>query len=196
MRAAVTDGSVVFTGPLSAGFVAYVDSDQLPRAGDAEIEALVVPDGSPVDDGGALALGALAAGVRDALAGVELAGPIDVVGAGIVAQALRAEQPAGRRPSVVVVDLTGEPSAIVDALHRVEDGGAVLLAGNPAGRPAELDFYPDVHFRGLRVIGVPPVGRAEEPSGAYASTSGVEAPAQARVGGGVPLGAPWYRVSP
>lgn len=193
MRAVVTAETVVFVGPLDAGHVAYVDADSLPGRGEAEIEALVVPEGTTIDDRGARALGALSAPVREALA--SLTGRLEVVGEGAVARCIRAERSAqGSVEDVpdVIVDLTGDPEAISAALRRLADLGTLVLAGDSGARPVDLDFYPDVHVRGLRLVGVPGVGHVDAP----AAATPCDAPVEARVGRQVPAGALWYRASP
>ena len=113
MRVLVAAGNVVFAGPLGAGSVAYVDADQLPEDGEAEIEALVIPEGAADDDRSSAALRALTARVRDALAGLD--GVVEIVGGGVAAQLLRdsamvPEDLAEGAPAVIV-DLTGHPES-------------------------------------------------------------------------------------
>jgi hypothetical protein len=196
MRVVVDDGNVIFAGPLATGSVAYVDADQLPEDGEADIEALVVPDGAPADDAGLSALRLLAAPLRDALAGVE--GVVDVVGVGAVAWLVRTDRGSHRLAEdapAAVVDLTGDPDVIVDAARRVADLGTIVLAGDPAGRVVDFDFYPDVHVRGLRLVGVSPADRVEPLAGAVSEGDAPEAPEEARVGHAARAGASWYRVS-
>jgi hypothetical protein len=196
MKVTVEDENVIFAGPLATGSVAYVDVDQLPEHGEADIEALVVPEGAPADDGALGALSLLAAPVRNALAGVE--GVVDVVGAGAIARLLRAElgsKSLAEDAPAAVVDLTGDPDAIVDATRRVADLGTIVLAGNPAGRVIDFDFYPDVHVRGLRLVGVSPADRAEPLARTVSGGDAPEAPEEARVGHPARAGAAWYRVS-
>lgn len=58
----------------------------------------------------------------------------------------------GRRPDIVV-DATGAPSALQDALHIVADGGAVMLVGSPRGVAQSFDTYWDLHGRSVSIIG-------------------------------------------
>jgi 2-desacetyl-2-hydroxyethyl bacteriochlorophyllide A dehydrogenase len=58
----------------------------------------------------------------------------------------------GRRPDIVV-DATGVPSALQDALHLVADGGAVMLVGSPRGIAQNFDTYWDLHGRSVSIIG-------------------------------------------
>ena len=78
----------------------------------------------------------------------------EVVGAGALADALRARLRAPGTPPAAIVDTTGDPAALADALARVDDLGTVVLAGPPPGEPVALDLYADLHVRGLTLIGV------------------------------------------
>lgn len=85
----------------------------------------------------------------------ELPGPVEVRGDNRLATELRrrlADRPGGERPAVVV-ETEGEADSIREALAGVADLGTVLLAGPPPG-PMALDLYPDLHVRGLTVIGL------------------------------------------
>ncbi len=57
----------------------------------------------------------------------------EVVGAGPLADALRDRLAAPAAPPAAIVDTTGDPAAIADALARVDDLGTVVLAGPGAG---------------------------------------------------------------
>lgn len=86
--------------------------------------------------------------------------PVEVVGAGPLADALRARFDAGPSAAgdalpAVVIETTGNPEAVRAALERVADLGTVVLAGPPQPAPAPLDLYSDVHVRGLTLVGVP-----------------------------------------
>ena len=94
-------------------------------------------------------------------------GGIEVMGDSATARALRellSERlvPAGARPRIVI-EASGDPRSIQQALGRVEDLGLVLLAETPAA-PGPLDVYSDLHLRGLTLVGVPRAqpGRSEE----------------------------------
>ncbi len=66
-------------------------------------------------------------------------------------------RPAAVSPApTCIVDTTGCPSAIVRASTRLADRGTLVLAGQPAGRRLSMSLYPDVHRRGLRLVGVAP----------------------------------------
>jgi hypothetical protein len=142
-----------------ADALAYADADWiLPGARPA---ARLVVRGS-VDVAGAeraagIALIRLATKVQERLRAARPGG-VEIVGKGLVAGVLaqllgdRARAP-GDRPATVV-DTTGDPGAVGAAIARLDDLGALILAGEAGGRPLELDLYPDVHVRGLHVIGV------------------------------------------
>lgn len=87
-------------------------------------------------------------------------GPLEVVGDTAFARDLRARLgagpiAAGARPAVIV-EASGEASALAAALGRVADLGTVVLAGPRASTPVDLDLYADLHVRGLTVVGVAP----------------------------------------
>jgi hypothetical protein len=188
VKAIVTSDGVLFSGDLPAGRIAYVDGAQTNASG--TVEAMIVEAGGEGDDPGA-ALSALLAPIRAALAAVE--GALDVLGEGAVAAALRAERagPAAGEPPAVVVDLTGDPERIRDATRRLADLGTLVLGRDPAA-PCDLDLYPDVHVRGLRLVGAPPaVGVRADGNGPSAQPDVVEA----RAGAPAPRGAALYRVS-
>jgi 2-desacetyl-2-hydroxyethyl bacteriochlorophyllide A dehydrogenase len=58
----------------------------------------------------------------------------------------------GGRPDVVV-DATGVPAALADALKLVADGGQVVLVGSPRGIIQNFDTYWDLHGRSVTVTG-------------------------------------------
>jgi 2-desacetyl-2-hydroxyethyl bacteriochlorophyllide A dehydrogenase len=58
----------------------------------------------------------------------------------------------GQRPDIVV-DATGVPAALQDALKLVADGGQVVLVGSPRGIIANFDSYWDLHGRSVTVTG-------------------------------------------
>jgi 2-desacetyl-2-hydroxyethyl bacteriochlorophyllide A dehydrogenase len=58
----------------------------------------------------------------------------------------------GKRPDIVV-DATGVPAALQDALHLVADGGQVVLVGSPRGVIQQFDSYWDLHGRSVTVTG-------------------------------------------
>lgn len=77
-----------------------------------------------------------------------------------------AERAAGRAPEIVV-EATGVPSLIPEALRTVAEQGRVVLLGSPRGR-VEIDPYSDIHRKGVTVIGAhervaPPVATPSNP---------------------------------
>lgn len=89
--------------------------------------------------------GELATEVRGALAAVTDSQPRN------------AGRPAGA--PACIVDTTGQPEVIEAALTRLADLGLLVLAG-PVSELA-LDLYPDVHVRGLRLVGIEPLKNRE-----------------------------------
>lgn len=190
MRAAPTRDGLVFTGELEVGFVAYVDGAAAARGGD--VEAFVVAEGGAQDDP-RIALGALSASIRDALAGTS--GRMEITADGAVASVLRSERaqpPEGARPDVVV-DLTGDPATLRAATQRLADLGTLVLARDPTAQ-LDLDLYPDVHVRGLRLVGAPAPTPAEHGT-PVDIPAGIEDPAPASVGAPVSPNRAWYRVT-
>ena len=60
------------------------------------------------------------------------------------------------KPSVVIVEETGDPAEIEGALARAEDLGTVVLAAQVAEGEAMVDLYADLHVRGLTLLTAPP----------------------------------------
>ena len=58
----------------------------------------------------------------------------------------------GERPDIVV-DATGSPPALQEALRLVADGGQVVLVGSPRGIIQQFDSYWDLHGRSVTVTG-------------------------------------------
>jgi hypothetical protein len=210
---------LVLLPALPAGSVAYVDRDWLP-ASSGEVPALVadtdgglswcggpsvrMPSGDDSDTAASLALLAVAQAAVDAAMGVP-ADSINVIGSGLIALQMRAllgdgsskrclEQPR------VIIDATGDPSAIVDATRRVAALGRVVLVGESLGRKSELNLYPDVHVRGLTLVGVRPplqdAGTVFALSEADGPLVGSSRDSLVAATAGAPLlpAAPWYRV--
>jgi hypothetical protein len=87
----------------------------------------------------------------------EAAGAVEITGEGLVAGAVRETVGAGDRPDgriTAALDATGDPEVIAGILERLDDLGLLVLAGEPAGADMALDLYPDVHVRGLRLVGL------------------------------------------
>jgi threonine dehydrogenase-like Zn-dependent dehydrogenase len=96
--------------------------------------------------------------VEEALAALHAdPGLVEVIGDGGLAVALRAglrSRPgAPRERPGAVIETTGDPAAIRDALQRVADLGTVVLAGPATADPVALDLYADLHVRGLTIVG-------------------------------------------
>jgi threonine dehydrogenase-like Zn-dependent dehydrogenase len=213
----------VLAEALPSGSVAYVDREWLATSS-ADVPALVAfPDGtlawrgrrpvptpSAVDSETAAAL-ALLAVAEIAVAATEGVSPdqIEVTGNGVIALQVRAllahsssadYRSHGIEQAAAIIDTTGDPEVIVDATRRTANLGTVVLAGEALGRTAEMNLYPDVHVRGLSLVGVPaPLHdanalfsetRADDPLVASCCAALVGATA------GTPLlpGAAWYRV--
>lgn len=218
IRAEITERGVMVTGALPPGTVAYVDRDWVPAA-TGPVPSLTVsadgilawdedsraemPDTVDADTAAALAFVSVA---REAAAAVEdlPPGSTEVVGSGVIARLVRmlvdsgaatgAESPRG------VVETTGDPAAILDATRRVADLGTVVLAGEGLGRRVEMNLYPDVHLRGLTLVGVAqPLQQGKPLAGGGDEDHLVRACKESliRVGSGtlVPPRAAWYAVS-
>jgi hypothetical protein len=216
IRMETTEDGIVFVGAPTGRF-AYIDHGWLP-ASSGSVPALSVSpqrhlawnDGTPVevpapvdeDRAAALVLHAVA---REAAAAVEKRPPgaVEVVGEGLIARQVRqlvdavgGERPAAERPAAIV-DMTGVPEAIVDATCRLADLGILVLVGERPDAPLELNLYPDVHLRGLTVVGVaPPLADGEFPATDVDEPAlGIGWLARVTVGEPAPPDAPWYRVS-
>ena len=156
------------------------------------------------DTAATLVLLAVTQAAAGAVEGVS-ADSIEVVGSGLIALQARAllggrfglstEQPRA------IVDTTGDPEVIVDATRRIAALGTVVLAGEGLGRKAEMNLYPDVHVRGLTLVGVsPPLQDSTALSAANTPDDTLLASCRDALVGvlaGTPLprGAAWYRVS-
>jgi hypothetical protein len=172
------DGGVVLAEALPSGSVAYVDREWLPTSS-ADVPALVAfPDGtlawrgrrpvpapSAVDSETAAAL-ALLAVAEIAVAATAGVSPdhVEVTGTGVIALQARAllahgssadYRSHGIEQAAAIIDTTGDPEVIVDATRRAADLGKVVLAGEALERTAQINLYPDVHMRGLSLVGVP-----------------------------------------
>jgi threonine dehydrogenase-like Zn-dependent dehydrogenase len=153
------DGGRVVRAELPPGSAAFFDREWAPLDRAAALPAVVVAGtGEERIEAAARALAATAAAAVAAVA--DVGGAVEVTGAGLVAaiarQRLEADgrlaQPGAATPAAVV-ETTGDPATIVAATQRVRDSGTVVLAGEPVGRSYDLDLYPEVHVRGLRLVG-------------------------------------------
>lgn len=59
----------------------------------------------------------------------------------------------------VVIEATGHPEAIVTAMQIAAPGGRVVLLGSTRGETEQVNFYRDVHRKGLAVIGAHNIAR-------------------------------------
>jgi hypothetical protein len=223
IRAEVEARGPVLVADLPAGSVAYIDRDWLPPAS-GEVPALIAAaDGAFAWRGGpavqmeagldsdtAAALAFLTVS-RTAVTAVEDAAKdsIEVTGSGLIARQVRellghssssSGQSARFERPTAVVDTTGDAAVIVDATRRLENLGVLVLVGESHGCGVELNLYPDVHVRGLTLVGMPPpLQGAHFHAVTEAGDPLVEASRRLLVaassGGSLPPEAAWYRVS-
>ncbi|MGH3004332.1 MAG: hypothetical protein ACRDOS_00195 [Gaiellaceae bacterium] len=181
IRCERTSAGPVAAGELSPGATAYVDADWLPAESAAAIPALVVhPNGTitwgdspPValaeDVTGADAVAsALLRLAREASLVVPESArdACDVPGRGVVAEWVRRllDPPAqydddrSSRAPRAIVETRSDAGSITAATGRLADLGTLVLAGEGGSESLSLDLYPDVHVRGLRIVGVAAVG--------------------------------------
>jgi hypothetical protein len=153
------DGDLTIEGDLTDGQVAVLDREWAPpgRSSAIPVVMLDAADGDATDRGSA-ALAEIAGAAVAAATGDTVA----VMGAGFVAfEARRLLSVQGRLasddaklPPAAVIDTTGDPSVVKEATERVRTMGTVVLVGEPLERPYDLDLHPDIHVRGLRLLGV------------------------------------------
>ncbi len=60
----------------------------------------------------------------------------------------------------VVIEATGIPAVIKTSFRLANQRGRVILLGSPRGLSGELDFYTDVHRKGISIIGAHEINRA------------------------------------
>jgi hypothetical protein len=148
----------------------------------------------------AAALGTLARAAVAALPGGSHS-RVEVTGIGVVASAIRSLLPKptvsqarvhGRRPGegrpLAVVDTTGSSAEIMAAARRIADAGTVVLAGPGDSSPTPVNIYSDVHRRGLRLVGIPPLPEIGRQAVVHMSPA---APAPSRRPA---VAAEWYRL--
>ncbi len=206
-----TEEGPVLRAELAPGARAYVDGDWAAAPPGTGLPAIVVePDGSIRRDGGpsfplpdgmepdaaaALALRSVAVEAAAAAGGT----PVEVIGAGFVAAAVRellgtrAEGGGGEAPAAIV-DTTGDPQVLRDATERLAELGTLVLAGEPLGRAAQIDLYPHVHLRGLEFVAVRPPLHAGPPAPAAAEDTFSASPQAVASGEPLPRSALWYRL--
>lgn len=204
IRIEVTEHGIKPQAGLRAGIRAYVDADWVSAATRSAVALLVPTNGTSAqedaDRTAGLALLGVAQRLVDELTGVP-AERIEITGTGFIAGAVRRlvgvnGQLSGARPSAVV-ETTGDPERVLAATRRVDDMGTLLLAGESIERSIDLDVYPDIHLRGLQVVGVPPA-QLTGPSRAISEVAlaylDAERPTAVRAGERLPRAA-WYRLS-
>jgi hypothetical protein len=179
IRADVANGHIIFSSALPTVAAAYVDADWLgvsldpvPALNvDAEGridwrgDARAQQEGVEADVAAALTLLAVA---REAAAAVPGQSPdaVEVIGRGLIAHLVRAligiaaDAVQTRGPDLLapraIVDTTGNPSTIINALRRLDDLGTLVVVGESLDSGIALDLYPDLHVRGLTLAGVAP----------------------------------------
>jgi hypothetical protein len=177
---------------------------------DGELRAVVVTDDEVSGVDGALLLSragrseepdVLAAATLEALAVAALAEvgtrSAEVIGDGVVADRLRSLVATGDpgHPPAAIVDTTGDPERIEAATRRLADLGVLVLTVPPSG-PVALDMYPDVHVRGLEVVGVsvvPQMLEAVLANGSYRSILDTMR-AVVEPNAGLPVAASWLEL--
>ena len=183
IRTHAEGGGAVLEASLDPGAVAYLDAEWLlPATGRALPHVLVAPDGSlrwgehatpgvgPERDpdlaSGLVLLAVAREAINAAREAIDAARPgpgngsVDVIGSGVVASYIREALPRSADTTTeaptVIVDTTGDPSAIIEATRRLATLGTLVLAGEAREPGFPMNLYPDLHVRGLHVIGVAP----------------------------------------
>jgi hypothetical protein len=161
------DGGLTIEADLPEGQVAVLDREWAPSGRSSAIPVVMLD----TDEGDATERGAAAlADIARAAVAAVTEDTVAVTGAGFVAfEARRLLRGQGRLapddaefPPAAFIETTGEPSVVREATERVRTMGTVALAGEPLARPYDLDLYPDIHLRGLRLLGI---ARPEPASG-------------------------------
>ena len=180
-RLTIPEG-VVLSAELPHDVAAYFDAEWVAAEPSEGVPALLVgagwarwgdgpdvrtPSGLASDRVAALALTAVAREAARAARSSD--GAVEVIGTGLIAATVRrltSEGQARRRGATrpyCIVDTTGDPAEVLAATQRLADLGVLVLAGESRRRRVGIDLYPDVHRRGLRVIGIaPPLRDAAE----------------------------------
>jgi hypothetical protein len=186
----------------------YVDRDWLDASAPEALPAVIVEEGAPAPD--EAAAGALLSVARAAAAAVEFVedAPVEVVGTGMIARAVReligltAQASAGAAaaaPPGVIVEATGDPESIRTAIARLADLGTLVLAGESRGRLLAIELYPDVHLRGLTIVATGPLPDASRREAAHAGSLASlfeESLRTVAPGEDPPADGLWFRVEP
>ncbi len=53
----------------------------------------------------------------------------------------------------IVIEATGSPEPINDSFSFIKTRGRIILLGSPRGETTHVNFYPDIHRRGISIIG-------------------------------------------
>jgi hypothetical protein len=224
IRAEVNENGVVLVGDLPSDSFAYLDRDWLPESAGPAPSLVFQPPGvltwcggAPVDgptraDPDTTAALVILAIAQEAAAPVEDLPPssVEVNGFGLIAMRVRtlvgknvedvSERPSAERPRAIV-ETTGEPGAILDATRRVADLGIVVLVGETLDRRVQIDLYPDVHVRGLTLLGVSPASQLAQATFGRTHTDDRavqwcrDSLARVEPGGSLPRDAAWYVLS-
>jgi hypothetical protein len=207
-------GVSLLEGALEPGLRGYMDAEWLGATQGDEVPVMTVdPEGAlrfgrhtwsalagaDADRAAYLAFSTLARRAVDALPEPG-PGVVGVTGTGIVAAEVRrllgaaaASGPEAGRPEAVI-DTTGDPDAIADATRRLADGGVLVLAGESGGRRTDINLYPNVHVRGLWVVGAGPL-LSQSPAAGDSNEGRDPGDSLAAVSFGKPLpSAKWYRI--
>jgi hypothetical protein len=205
----VTDGAVtlrrdgdgvVLEATLPPGHVAFVDGDAVDHSPCGPVEAIVVAGGEAAPQRAAQAFTDAARHVLDLLRERPV-GPVEVAGNGLLAHLIRASldvQAAapGEVPPAAIVDTSGDPPRISDALRRLAELGILVLAGQSRARDLTLNLYTDLHRRSLTVVGAPAPALNGNGTVAQDGRPALDGPTRVAAGARVPLGASWYLVEP
>ena len=204
----------VLEGDLPFGAVAYVDADWLPSGG-GDVAALVVTSDRSLlwgEEAEALAPGEdaerrvassflrLARRASDAVP-VAARAACETPGRGLAAEWVRRLLDGARAEDgapTAIVETRGDAASIAASSLRLADLGTLVLAGESAGAALPLDLYPNVHVRGLRLVGTDPLSpeRAETSDGDEAFLAAFRGLVMdVRLGEPLPEGARCYRVS-
>jgi 2-desacetyl-2-hydroxyethyl bacteriochlorophyllide A dehydrogenase len=76
----------------------------------------------------------------------------------------RIREHAGRDGAAVVIEVTGAAAAILSAFQMAGTRGRVILLGSARGDTDQVNFYRDVHRKGLSVIGAHEITRPQHNS--------------------------------
>ncbi|MEN6313032.1 MAG: zinc-binding alcohol dehydrogenase [Clostridiaceae bacterium] len=71
----------------------------------------------------------------------------------------------------IVIEATGAPKAVLDAFKLAKRYGKVILLGSTRGNTDDVNFYKDVHVKGLTVIGAHECCRASADNFGYLHTN-------------------------